>query len=97
MTDIAIYTLSILVSFSLAFAKAFQTKVIVQGNRSLAFFMSMVITSCEVATVSFVVMTGWWVLLTAGIGGAIGVVCAMTFHRRVFGHQNTAQGVKNVP
>lgn len=82
-----IYILSALAAFTLAFAKAFQTKVIISGNRRLAFCVSMLITSCEVATVSFVVQVGLWVLLTAGVGGAAGVVCAMTFHRRLFDHR----------
>lgn len=78
------YLASALTTFSLAFVKAFQSKNIVGGHYKAAFTTSWLVTSCEVAAVSFVVHLGWTALFSAGIGGAFGTIVAMTFHDRLF-------------
>jgi hypothetical protein len=79
-----IYLGSTLTTFSLAFLKAFQSRNIVAGHYWAAWITSWLVTSGEVASVSFIVMGGWVILLTAGIGGSFGCIAAMAAHERLF-------------
>lgn len=79
-----LYVLSFLTTFSAAFVKTFQQRNIVQGHVKTAFFTSWVITGLEIATIGFVVSEGWYILFSAGLGGAVGVVIAMQMHSRIF-------------
>lgn len=71
-------------SFLLAFGKGLQSRNIVNGHHKAAFLTSFFITSCEVVTISLVVKSGWSVLLTAGLGGALGIVSSMYAHGLFF-------------
>lgn len=88
--SILIYIGSALATFSLAFAKTFQMKNIVAGHVKSAFFMSWLVTGLGVADVSFIVMGGWWALLSTGIGGSIGVVISMKMHTKLYKTKQTA-------
>lgn len=79
-----VYVGSALATFSLAFAKTFQMKNIVAGHVKSAFFMSWAVTGLGVADVSFIVMGGWWALVSTGIGGSIGVVISMKMHSKIY-------------
>lgn len=78
------YLLSFITTLSAAFVKTFQQRNIVNGHVKTAFCTSWVITGMEIATIGFVVSEGWYILLPAGLGGAIGVVLAMKLHTRIF-------------
>lgn len=79
-----VYIGSSLTTFLLAFAKAFQSRNIVLGHYKSAYGMSWVVTTLEVASVSFVVIGGWWVVFSAGFGGSLGVIAAMRCHEQIF-------------
>jgi hypothetical protein len=78
------YVGSILSSFGEASVKAFQTRNIAQGHERNAFYTSILVAGSYVANVNFVIMGGWWVLLTAVIGGSFGTVFAMRLHKFLF-------------
>lgn len=78
------YVLSMLTTFSAAFVKTFQQRNIVQGRMKSAFFTSWLVTGLEITTIGIVVKEGWYVLFSAGLGGAIGVVGAMKMHSKLF-------------
>lgn len=79
-----LYLGSIAASFGLAFLKSFQSKNIIGDQKQLAFMTSIAITTCEVATITFVIKGGWIIIFTSGLGGAVGVVLAMVLHDRIF-------------
>lgn len=79
-----IYILSTFTTFSAAFVKTFQQRNIVQGRVKTAFLTSWVVTGLEIATIGFVVAEGWYILFSAGLGGAVGVVTAMLTHSKIF-------------
>lgn len=78
------YLLSTITTFLAAFVKTFQQRNIVQGHIKTAFVTSWIITALEIATIGFVVAEGWYILFSAGLGGAIGVVTAMKTHSKLF-------------
>lgn len=81
---LGLYALSTLTVFLVSFVKTFQQRNIIYGHIKSAFFTSWVVTGLEVASISFVVIGGWTVIFSAGIGGSIGVVVAMKMHSRLY-------------
>lgn len=79
-----LYLLSVLTTFAAAFVKTFQQRNIVNGHVKTAFVTSWAITGLEIATIGFVVSEGWYILFSAGFGGAVGVVAAMKMHKQIF-------------
>lgn len=79
-----IYLLSMLTAFAAAFVKTFQQRNIVFGHVKSAWVTSWIITALEIATIGFVVSEGWYILFSAGFGGATGVVLAMKAHKHIF-------------
>ncbi|MNE08376.1 hypothetical protein D3C87_1106340 [compost metagenome] len=79
-----IYCASTLTTFSLAFVKAFQSRNIVLGHYRAAFVTSWGVSTLEVTSVGLVVLGGWWIILSSGIGGSIGTLVAMHTHERFF-------------
>ena len=79
-----IYCASALTTFSLAFVKAFQSRNIVLGHYGSAFITSWGVSTLEVLGVSMVLIGGWWIILSSGIGGSIGTLVAMRTHERFF-------------
>ncbi len=79
-----IYAASILLSFAGVFLKGFQIKNITGGHYKTLAVVSYLIAAFEVATVSIIVHGGWWVALTSGTGGALGMLTSLYVHKRIF-------------
>jgi len=84
-----LYLGSMLTTFTEAFLKAFQSRNIMAGHYWSAWLTSWLVTTCAVASVSFIVMGGWVILLTSGIGGSFGCIAAMAAHERLFKSKHT--------
>ena len=83
-----IYILSAFTTFSLAFVKAFQSRNIVLGHYKAAYITSWGVSTLEVTSVGLVIIGGWWIILSAGFGGSLGTIVAMTTHERFFNKHN---------
>lgn len=79
-----IYAVAILSSFCAVFLKVFQQKNVIGHHVKSAAAMSYAIAFFDVAVVMVIIQGGWWVFLLTGTGGALGVVCSITAHDRVF-------------
>lgn len=75
---------SFIISFGDASFKTFQQRNISGGNEKAAFITSFPISGISIANVNFVLMAGWWILASASLGGACGVVAAMRLHKYLF-------------
>lgn len=78
------YIGSFIISFGDASFKTFQQRNISGGNERAAFVTSFPISGISIANVNFVLMAGWWILASASLGGACGVVAAMRLHKYLF-------------
>lgn len=78
------YLGSFVISFGDASFKTFQQRNISGGNERAAFITSFPISGISIANVNFVLMAGWWILASASLGGACGVVAAMRLHKYLF-------------
>lgn len=72
----------LLVTFGLVFMRAIQQQNVIHGNYLLAAVTPYLMAVFEVATVLWVVDTGWPAVPWIGTGGAFGVTLAMVLHRR---------------
>lgn len=79
-----LYVASFLAMFGVVFLKGFQQKNVIGGHRKSAFLTSYAIAFFEVAIVMLIVKGGWAITLSSGTGGGLGIVCAMTFHDKIF-------------
>lgn len=79
-----IYLLAVLSSFCAVFLKVFQQKNVIGHHVKVAAFTSYAIAFFDVAVVLIIIKGGWWVFLLTGTGGALGVVCSITAHDRLF-------------
>jgi len=73
-----------LATFGLVFLRALQQQNVIHGQYMLAAVTPYAIAIAEVASVLWVVQTGWSSIPWVGTGGALGVTSAMYLHRRVF-------------
>lgn len=80
-----IYAIAAAISFAAVFLKVFQQKNIIGDHIKTAAFTSYAIAAFDVSGILLVVKGGWLMILPLGTGGAIGVVCSVYLHRRVFG------------
>jgi len=71
-------------TFALVFLRAIQQQNVIHGQYYLAAITPYAIAVAEVASVLWVVQTGWSAIPWVGTGGAIGVTSAMMLHRWVF-------------
>lgn len=71
-------------TFLLVFLRAIQQQNVIHGQYVMAAITPYLLACAEVASVLWVVQTGWSAIPWVGTGGAIGVTSAMLFHRRVF-------------
>lgn len=78
-----IFALSILITFTTVFLRAFQQKNVAGGHYKAMAATGFLIAAVEVSGVLVVSTAGWWAMLTAGLGGAIGVVLAVLLHDRI--------------
>lgn len=76
--------ISTVTTFAAAFVKTFQQRNIVFGYKKAAWWTSWVVSTMEITAVGLIVITGWWVILSAGLGGSFGVVLAMNYHEKIF-------------
>ena len=74
----------LLATFALVFLRAIQQQNVIHGQYWLAGITPYALAVAEVASVLWVVQTGWSAIPWVGTGGAIGVTTAMMLHRKVF-------------
>lgn len=79
-----LYAASILVSFIAVFLKGFQHKNVIGTHLRAVFITSYLMAAFDVLAVNIVVIGGWWVALTAGIGASCGMVTAILLHDKIF-------------
>lgn len=72
----------LLATFALVFLRAIQQQNVIGGHYWLAAITPYAIACAEVATVLWVVNTGWSAIPWVGTGGALGVTSAMYVHRK---------------
>lgn len=70
-------------TFALVFLRGLQQQNVIHGNYLAAAVTPFAIAVAEVASVVWVVQTGWAAVPYVGLGGSLGIVCAMLLHRRV--------------
>jgi hypothetical protein len=80
MNELIIFT----ATMSLVFLRGIQQQNVIHGNYISAAITPYFLAVAEVASVLYVVDTGWASIPWVGTGGAIGVTCAMVAHRRYF-------------
>ena len=71
-----------LASFVLVFLRGMQQQHVIGGHYLAAAITPFAIAAAEVASVLFVVQTGWPAVPFVGAGGACGVCLAMLVYRR---------------
>jgi hypothetical protein len=69
-------------SFALVFLRALQQQNVIGGHYLAAALTPFAIAAAEVASVLFVVRTGWSAVPVVGLGGALGVCLAMFAYRK---------------
>lgn len=69
-------------TFALVFLRAIQQQNVIHGHYLSAALTPFAIACAEVATVIWVVKTGWPSIPWVGAGGALGVTAGMYCHRR---------------
>lgn len=84
MEPYALYVASVLLSFAGVFLKGFQLKNVMGKHIKSLAMVSYLIAAFEVATVSIIVKGGWMIALTAGTGGALGMITSLYVHDRLF-------------
>lgn len=79
----------LLATFALVFLRAIQQQNVIHRQYALAAITPFAIACAEVATVLWVVDTGWPAVPWVGAGGALGVTLAMWTHNKYLcGHKN---------
>lgn len=75
----------LLATFALVFLRGMQQQNVIHGHYVWAAITPYAIAAAEVASVVWVVQTGWQAIPWVGTGGAMGVTLAMYVHRRMRG------------
>lgn len=73
-----------LITFSEAFVKCFQSRNIAQGKEWTAGFTSILVTCTMFATFGLFVYQGFMVLIPSALGGMVGTMLSIRFHKRIF-------------
>lgn len=73
----------LIATFGLVFLRAIQQQNVIHGHYWLAAVTPYAMAIFEVATVLWVVDTGWSAVPWVGTGGAMGVTSAMLLHRKL--------------
>lgn len=71
----------LLATFMLVFLRSIQQQNVIHGNYVMAAITPYAIACAEVASVVWVVQTGWSSIPYVGTGGALGVTCGMWLYR----------------
>ncbi len=79
-----IYTFAILASFGAVFLKIFQLQNVNGKHIKTAMATSYAIALFDVAVILVIIKGGWWVFLLTGTGGALGLLCSMKLHGKIF-------------
>lgn len=79
-----IYVASVILSFAGVFLKGFQLQNVMGKHLKSLALTSYLIAAFEVATVSIIVHGGWQVAISAGTGGALGMLASMKAHTVIF-------------
>lgn len=79
----SIFWIQILASFGMVFFKGFQQQNVIGGKYKSAFFVSYLMAVFDVVVVSTIVVAGYDSVIPIGTGGALGIIAAMLFYRRV--------------
>jgi len=77
----------LIATFGLVFMRAIQQQNVIHGHYWWAAITPYAIAIFEVATVLWVVDSGWAAIPWVGTGGALGVTAAMFLHRRYLGNR----------
>lgn len=77
------YLLAFVASFAFILIKAFQQLNVVHHKVWWVVPTSFAMAVCEVWVIANVAHQGWgWIVLPIGLGGGLGCVAAMLFHKR---------------
>ncbi len=79
---ILLYAGSVAASFLTVFLKGLQHKNVNGGYYKLVFINTYFMAAAEVLTVTLVVKGGWYIAITSGIGGSVGMILSMWLHDR---------------
>ncbi len=71
-------------SFILVMTKAFQQKNVIHDLYVPAFFTSFIVAIGEIGVIVSGMQYGWSAVPYVGLGGGLGVVLAMSLHKKVF-------------
>ena len=74
----------------LVFARAIQQLNVTGGHYTAAAFTSYLIAATEVAVILLAVKYQWNAIPWMGTGGAIGVLAAMSLHKKTIGRRKNA-------
>lgn len=78
-----VYLISFTVSFCTIFLRGFQQMNIQNGLKKAASCTGAIIAVGDVGAALIVINGGPWVMISAGMAGALGIYCAMTFHGQI--------------
>lgn len=76
--------MSTMSSFIGIFLKGFQQKNVIGGHLKTVFVTSYVMALFDVASVTFIVVGGWWIVLSSGVGASFGMLAAILLHDKIF-------------
>jgi len=73
----------LLATFALVFLRALQSQNVIHGNYIAAAITPYSLAVAEVASIMWVVQTGWDAIPWVGTGGMLGATLAMYIHKKV--------------
>lgn len=79
-----LYLLSFATSFGAAGLKGFQHKNVIGNHIHAVFYTSFLMAAFDVAAITMVIKGDWTIAISAGSGAALGMVCSIKFHDKVF-------------
>lgn len=87
-----VYALSLMVTFVAVFLKGFQHKNVIGGHLKMVALTSYAMAFFDVVAVSIVVKQGMSVAWSAGTGAALGMVCSILLHDKLFKGKENGNG-----
>lgn len=69
-------------AWAMVFLKALQSQNVIHGHYYAATVVSLLVAVAEVALITNIAARGWESLVPVAVGGVVGVLMAMVFHRR---------------
>lgn len=74
--------IAMMAAFSMVFLKGLQSQNVIHGHYYAAVVVSLLLAVAEVGLISTVALAGWASLPPVALGGCVGILGAMVFHRR---------------